>query len=302
MTTAWTRTREQLAADILLKLRLIAPGDTPDSAVLTVVYAAMDARLKELHALGMLPWKLTTAPVNVAIPAPTVIITGTAWSGGVATFKSTAHGLVVGQSVTIAGVVSSSGTYQYNGTFIIATVADANTFTVPMVNNPGTWTSGGTAVGSVIIAVTDMLYPLMFNLTIGGYDYEVAIVSNQVYQGLAEKASSGRPNTCYFDGAAIYLAPQPDMAYTGKLTYQKIMDDTAVSTAPDVLPGAMKCLTDILAGDLADGLAVDDARYASIKSEAGTLDGPRGPTGAFRRLLMVISRPQTILPMKADYF
>lgn len=228
MTTAWTRTREQLAADVLFKLRLIAPGDTPDSAVLTAVYAAMDARLKELYALSLLPWKLTAAPVDVAILANT-------------------------QTVSLS-------------------------------------------------AITDMLYPLTLNINLTGHDYPVDIVSNLIWQQIPNKTTAGMPDTAHLEGSTLYLSPLPDTAYTGKLTYQKIMDDTAASTAPDAMAGTMKCLTDILAGDLADGLVVDDARYASIKAEAGTLDGPNGPTGAFRRLLKVINRPQTITTQQAEYF
>lgn len=293
MATAWTQTREQLAANALLKLRIIAPGDTPDANALTAAYDALDGILKEFHALGLLPWKFTTAPVNVAIPAPTSIITGTSWSAGVATFKSTAHGLIVGQAVAILNVVSSSTTYSYNGSFIVATAADANTFTVAMVNDPGTWTSGGTATGSVIAPVSDMLYPLNLNITLDSVDYPVDIVSNRVFQETPYKLTTGRPTICYFDGTAIYMAPVQDKAYTAKLTYQKIINDTAASTAPDVPVAAMRCLADILAAELADSLGVDDARYQFIKAEG---------KAAEIRLRKVIYVPQTIIPMRADYF
>jgi hypothetical protein len=74
-------------------------------------------------------------------PAPVQTIS---WATGVATVQTTsAHNIPTGQTpqVTIQGAVPAG----YNGTFTV-TVTGANTFTYPLVANPGTATTMGTWV------------------------------------------------------------------------------------------------------------------------------------------------------------
>lgn len=59
---------------------------------------------------------------------------------------SAAHGYVNGQSVTISGIVMSGATPP-NGTYAV-TVLSATTFSVPFSTIGGTYTSGGTVVGT----------------------------------------------------------------------------------------------------------------------------------------------------------
>lgn len=47
-------------------------------------------------------------------------------------FTATAHGLAVGNSIVISGVLPEA----YNGTYLVATVPNANTFTVAKSVNP----------------------------------------------------------------------------------------------------------------------------------------------------------------------
>jgi hypothetical protein len=68
-------------------------------------------------------------------------LTSISSSGTTATVTRTSHGLVAGQTVTIAGAAQAA----YNGTFRIATVADANTFT---------YTMGGAAAASPATTTT----------------------------------------------------------------------------------------------------------------------------------------------------
>lgn len=83
----------------------------------------------------------------------TATITGAAVVTNTATFTtSTAHGFNVGETVTIASVVSA-GPGSYNGTFTITAVSDATHFSVANATTPGTYTSGGTA--TVTVPVTD---------------------------------------------------------------------------------------------------------------------------------------------------
>src|SRR5262249_32142578 len=69
-------------------------------------------------------------------------ITGATWAAGLATFTAN-NSYVVGQTVTVTGVTPSG----YNGAWTV-TSATGTDFTVAIANNPGTYSSGGTAVGS----------------------------------------------------------------------------------------------------------------------------------------------------------
>lgn len=75
-----------------------------------------------------------------AYVAMSIAVSSASWAGGVATYNTgTAHGLTSGDVVVITGVTPTG--YNVRG---VATVIDADTFTVPVVSNPGTYTSGGT--------------------------------------------------------------------------------------------------------------------------------------------------------------
>lgn len=71
-----------------------------------------------------------------------VAITGATWVGGVATFTATGHAITTGDIVVISGVTSSV-TNGYNRHGVLTSI-DANTFSMPISVNPGTYTSGGT--------------------------------------------------------------------------------------------------------------------------------------------------------------
>ena len=84
-------------------------------------------------------------------PGPVASIS---WSGNVATIAtSKAHGLATGNPVTISGVTPAG----YNGTFTVASVADATHFTVPLLADPGTVaavTSASCAANLVTLATS----------------------------------------------------------------------------------------------------------------------------------------------------
>lgn len=76
--------------------------------------------------------------------AAAVNISSASWSGGVATFNtSAAHGLTTGDRVFIGGVLPRLYTSDINN-IEACTVVDSDTFTIPMTSDPGTYTSGGT--------------------------------------------------------------------------------------------------------------------------------------------------------------
>ena len=69
MTTAFTRTRTQIASMVLGKLQVIPSGGTPTAADAALVYEALDLRLKEMHRLGIFWRKVTTVPVTFSLSA-----------------------------------------------------------------------------------------------------------------------------------------------------------------------------------------------------------------------------------------
>lgn len=68
-------------------------------------------------------------------------ITAASWSAGSATYTATSHGFVVGQRVTVSGATPTA----YNVKDVAITAVTSNTFTLPIVADPGTWSSGGLA-------------------------------------------------------------------------------------------------------------------------------------------------------------
>ena len=88
-------------------------------------------------------WKEYVTITAASFGGTSTPVTALTSSGATATATRAGHGLVVGQTVTIAGA-TSSGANNYNGTFVVASVPDANTFTYAMTAPSGSATAGGT--------------------------------------------------------------------------------------------------------------------------------------------------------------
>jgi hypothetical protein len=77
-TFIFTRTREQLRDGILRKLGVLARGETADSEDANIVYEAMDLRLKEMHAKGVLWMNVSAAASNLILVASTATVAAAA--------------------------------------------------------------------------------------------------------------------------------------------------------------------------------------------------------------------------------
>jgi hypothetical protein len=86
--------------------------------------------------------------------AAATAITAASWSGGVATFTSTAHGLADDDRVMVDAILPRAWRTVDTQR---CTVIDANTFSIPMVTNPGSYTSGGTVAAQELWPTTDSL-------------------------------------------------------------------------------------------------------------------------------------------------
>lgn len=74
-TYVWNLTRANLIASILRKLGVLGSGDTVQPEDSAVVAEALDARLKELHALGALWWNVSGAQTSLTLVAGTATVT-----------------------------------------------------------------------------------------------------------------------------------------------------------------------------------------------------------------------------------
>jgi len=68
---SFTRSREQMAQTILSKLGIVGAGETITAYDYALVYEAIDFRLKELHAIGILWYQVDPAAANVALVSGT---------------------------------------------------------------------------------------------------------------------------------------------------------------------------------------------------------------------------------------
>lgn len=121
---------------------------------------------------------------------------------------------------------------------------------VGSVTTNTTLTSGD----STEAAPSDMLYMVNIFIRSGTTDYPVEIITHREYQAIENKTDTGIPDRIYVDQEAqlLYLYPAPSSNYSMRMTYAKIIDDTAANKSPDVPQWALKPLVDILKFDLAD--------------------------------------------------
>lgn len=217
MSTSYTRAREELRDMILRKLRVLGIDRTASPDEHALVLEGIDVRLKALHGLGVLWWKVDPTPSDVAL------------------------------------------------------TANVATATAP----------------------TDMLYPETMHIRLNAEDFPVSIVNNAAFQAIGTKTDTGRPEQVVVYNGTFRFYPVPDQDYTAKLTYQKIVDDTADATAPDVVAGAVLHLKTIVAADLADDFGLPEARVQRLLAERK--DAER----EFRRLIAPRFESQ---PVKAEYF
>lgn len=110
-------------------------------------------------------------------------------------------------------------------------------------------------------ASADVLFPIAMHVVDSSQDAEVEIIGIREYAAIENKADTGLPTKVLWNGSAEFLFwPVPTTNTTAKLTYNKIADDTATSTAPDVEVSMLKSLIDIIAYDVGDDFGVNEAK------------------------------------------
>lgn len=101
-------------------------------------------------------------------------------------------------------------------------------------------------------AIADLLFPISMTVTVNGLEYPVDIIGQAQYNSIADKTQEGEPMYAAHSGSAFLFWPVPIANRTAKLVYEKIADDTATSTAPDVEVSMLRCLKDLVVYDLMD--------------------------------------------------
>lgn len=147
-------------------------------------------------------------PGLVGQTAPALVggaITNVTFASGLATVTTTsAHGLAVGNSVSIAGVVGAVGV---NGNWYVATVPSGTTFTVYTINTPGAYTSGGTTT------LNAPLFAASINQEITVFsegDYQLVQVS-----GVGPNVASGDYLTTDTNGMGVKVLFKEPFTITG---------------------------------------------------------------------------------------
>lgn len=73
-TYTFTRTLEQVRAAVLRRLRIIAPGESVPGEHVEIIDEALNLRLKELHALGVLWWQVSNATTDLSLTGGTATV------------------------------------------------------------------------------------------------------------------------------------------------------------------------------------------------------------------------------------
>ena len=167
------------------------------------------------------------------------------------------------------------------GTFWRKVTPTASTFTITA------------NVASAAHGLTDLLYPVLMQVTVNGRDEPVKIISVPEYNSINVKTQKGEPEVAVQSGANFIFWPVPTANRTARIVYQKIGDDTAAGVQPDVEVSMLRWLRDLIAYDMMDYFAVTPEQAARFPIEADIAE----------KKIRAINAPRTdYLPVAVDDF
>lgn len=115
----------------------------------------------------------------------------------------------------------------------------------------------------------DILFPLKVTWLNGTDDDPVELIGPREYAAIPDKGRAGNPEKVIWKGGTeFWFYPIPSANGTAKLTYEKIADDTANTTAPDVDVAMLRSLKDIVAYALGDEFGQSEQKIARLEREA----------------------------------
>lgn len=118
-------------------------------------------------------------------------------------------------------------------------------------------------------ATVDVLFPISMAIVDGDRDSAVKIIGAREYNAITDKEATGVPTTAVWKGSAEFIFhPVPITDTTARLTYEKIADDTAAATTPDVDVAMLRSLCDLVKYDLVDQFGVPEDKANRWMKEA----------------------------------
>ena len=118
-------------------------------------------------------------------------------------------------------------------------------------------------------ASVDILFPIKLTVSDGSNDEPVHIVGPMEWAAIEDKTLTGLPTKALWKGSAEwFFHPIPTAAATAKLVYEKIAEDTADATQPDVDVSMLRWLRDICAYDLCDTFKQPEAKIVRLERES----------------------------------
>ena len=137
------------------------------------------------------------------------------------------------------------------------------------VTSTPTTFSLSSGVASASAGAGEILFPIRMTFTNGSEDDPIRIIGKDEYAAIPDKTTTGDPELALWEAPTKFIFyPVPDADGTAKLLYERIIDDTAASTAPDVEVSMMRALKDIVAYDLADVFGKPEQMIARLEREA----------------------------------
>lgn len=137
------------------------------------------------------------------------------------------------------------------------------------VTSTPTTFSLSSSIASASAGAGEILFPIRMTFTNGSEDDPIRIIGKDEYAAITDKTRTGDPELALWEAPTKFIFyPVPDADGTAKLLYERIADDTAASTAPDVEVSMMRALKDIVAYDLADVFGKPEPMIQRLEREA----------------------------------
>jgi len=260
-----------LINDALFELGVLAEGDTPTTDMSNLALRVLNRMLDSLstnqsfaYFPNLYTWPLTGEAQFYIGPALTATFTVTIAAPGV--FTSAAHGLNIGDTITLTttGALPTGlaiGTTYY----VVAAGFTTSAFQVSTVKDGTSVTTSGTQSGTHTFVQTSSLTKYVGQRPIGiesayldrsGIHYPVRVVDNQIFDSIIYPAASGA-NTVYIwyeaqePNGILHCWPLASGCTLGLRIVNQVVNFTDLVTAQILPPGYEECIVSNLCVRLA---------------------------------------------------
>jgi len=302
-----TITATQFITDALTELGVLAEGDTPSTQMLNDGLRSLNRLLDYLsndqsfaYFPNLLSWNVTGEPQFYIGPALTGSFTVTIANPAV--FTATAHGLVAGDTVTLATTgalptgLAAATTY-----YVISTGLTANAFELSATSGGAAIITTGTQSGTHTFTQTSSLTKLIAQRPIGiesayatrnGINYPIRVIDNQLWDSIIYQAAAGA-NTSFvwyeaqLPNGILHVWPLVTGCSVNLRVVNQVVNFADLTTPVSLPPGYEECITSNLAVRLSP-------QYPSVQLSPITLKYAKSSLDIIRRRNNVI--PTMTLP------